>query len=55
MFFNLSDDDRNFEAGIGPWRLSRDQIVSKMLLRDTSLIKADTFDAIFKFDIEELK
>ena len=55
MFFNLSDDDRNFEGGIGPWRLSRDQIVSKMLLRDTSLIKADTFDAIFKFDIEELK
>ena len=51
----MGSDERNFEAAIGPWRLSRDQIVSKMLLRDSSQVKADTFDAIFKFDKEELK
>ena len=55
FFFNLSEDERNFEMGLGPWRLTRDQLVSKMLLRDASQVKADTFDAIFKFDIEELK
>ena len=40
LYFNLStEDDRNFEASIGPWRLSRDQLVSRMLLRDSSQIK----------------
>jgi hypothetical protein len=26
-----------------------------MLLRETSQVKADTFDTIFKFDLDELK
>jgi len=24
LYFNLREDERNFETGVGPWRLSRD-------------------------------
>ena len=55
MYFNLSEDQRNFEAQLGPWRLTREEILAKMLRRDASQIKPDTFDAIFKFDEDQLR
>ena len=55
LFFNIGADQRNFEAQLGPWRLNRDQIVSKMLMRDAAQVKSDTFDSIFKFDLDDLR
>ena len=53
--FRLEPDERDFDASVAPWRLSRDQLLSSLLLREAEQVQPDTMQAIFQEDFAALK
>ena len=56
LTFSLDEERRNFDTQIAPWHLSKDTLLSSLLLRHTvEQVNGKTLDPLFTFNIEELK